>query len=113
MTTTPIYEQLLAEVTDTLERKVFEILIEHQGKAVTREDFIFLIYGRYVQKSALSSDTDDRKVREAIERLRKKDYPIHSSSGEAGYMLTTDEGAIDEYIGEQEARIARLRENIL
>ena len=113
MPTTPIYDQLLAEINDELERKVLDALSQRQGEAVTRPELVFAVFGEYVQKSELSASTHDRKIREAIERLRKKDYPIHSSSGEAGYMLTTDEDAIDEYIGEQEARIDRLRENVL
>lgn len=113
MPTTPIYDQLLQEVTDELERKVFEALSKRNGQPMTRGDLVFEIFGEYVQKSELSSNTNDRKIREAIERLRKRDFPIHSSSGEAGYMLTADEEAIDEYIGEQEARIERLRENII
>lgn len=112
MTTTPLYDALRAEVDDPLELQVFNILVEYEGKSVTRPDLVFKVFGKYVQKSELANCVEDRKIRECIERLRDKDYPIHSSSGEAGYTLTTDGEAIDEYINEQRSRMNNLERRI-
>lgn len=112
MTTHPVYDALLEEIDDALERQVFEALAEKPGQTLTRPDLVFKIFGVYVQKTELSNCAQDRKIRECIERLRDRDYPIHSSSGEAGYTLTTDDEAIDEYIAEQRSRMDHLRKRI-
>jgi len=64
MTTTPVYELLLKDVTDDLERKVLSALINHAGERVTRPQLVFEIFGKYVQSCELANNTDDRKIRE-------------------------------------------------
>jgi hypothetical protein len=112
MTTHPVYDALLEEIDDALERQVFEALAEKAGETLTRPALVFKVFGKYVQKTELSNCAEDRKIRECIEHLRDRDYPIHSSSGEAGYTLTTDDEAIDEYIAEQRSRMDNLRRRI-
>jgi len=112
MTTHPVYDALLSEIDDALERRVFEILAEKAGQTITRPDLVFAVFAVYVQQAELTNNKYDRQIRECIERLRDRDYPIHSSSGEAGYCLTTDEAAIDEYINEQRSRMNKLESRI-
>lgn len=100
MTTHPVYDLLLQEVTDELERKVLSALIDHAGEKVTRPELVFAVYAVYVQQGALSSSLEDRKIREAIERLQRREYPILASSGAAGYVLACDDTELDSYIGE-------------
>ena len=112
MTTHPVYDALLEEIDDALERQVFEILAAQAGETITRPTLVFKLFGKYIQQTQLGNCAEDRKIRECIERLRDRDYPIHSSSGEAGYTLTTDEEAIDEYINEQRSRRDHLDKRI-
>lgn len=109
----PVYEQILAEIDDELEKCVFDILLQNSGVAVTRREMILMIFDEVVQEwEDLSSNKLDRKIRKCIERLRKKDFSIVSSSGEAGYRLDLDEANMDAYIAELAARRASLTESI-
>lgn len=112
MTTTPVYDQLLSEITDDLQRRVFQALADHAGEKVTRPDLVFAVFGHYVQQGALGNNTDDRKIRECIEALQMREYPILSSSGEAGYVLLADEAELDKYVAELASRRERLSEKI-
>jgi len=100
MTTHPVYDLLLQDVTDELERKVLSALIAHAGEKITRPELVFSVYGVYVQQSSLNASLEDRKIREAIERLQRKEYPILASSGAAGYVLASDDAELDSYLGE-------------
>ena len=110
MNTHPVYDLLLQEVTEDLERKVLSALIERAGEKVTRPELVFAVYGVYVQQYALSSSLEDRKVREAIERLQRREYPILASSGEPGYALAVDDGELDTYVGEIVSRANQMRD---
>jgi hypothetical protein len=110
MTTHPVYDQLLSEVTDDLERQVLQVLIERAGTKTSRPDMVFAVFGIYVQASQLADSTEDRKIRECIERLRAT-WPIVSSSGEAGYILEDNEASILEFAKEQESRADKNRRN--
>lgn len=110
MTTHPVYDQLLSEVNDELERKVLKVLMERPGERISRPQLVFEIFGVYVQQSELSSSVEDRKIRKCIERLQKRDYPIMASSGETGYVLAADETVLDAYIAEIGSRILNMQE---
>jgi hypothetical protein len=110
MATHPVYDQLLTEITDTLERQVLQVLIERAGTKTSRSDMVFAVFGIYVQASQLADSTEDRKIRECIERLRAT-WPIVSSSGEAGYILEDNEASILEFAKEQESRADKNRRN--
>jgi hypothetical protein len=108
MTTHPIYAELLAEVTDELERDVLHILLISNPKNVTRQQFVMKIFNYFPDD--LENNQDDRKVRAAIEHLRQ-DWPIISSSGGAGYRLSEDPTEIQAFAAEQASRAERNREN--
>ena len=110
MTTHPVYDQLLAEVTDDLERKVLQVLVDRAGVRVTRPDLVLQVFGVTVEQAELSASTEDRKIRECIERLQRRDYPIMASSGTPGYVLAADETVLDAYIAEIGSRIANMQE---
>ena len=105
MSPTLIYNQLLSEVTDELERKVLIVLMFHP-EGVSRSRLIEILYGIWVPPAELANNRYDRKIRLAIEALRKS-WPIVSSSGEAGYKLTEDPKEIEDYAAEQASRAAR------
>ena len=108
--THPVYELLLKNVTDEFERSVLNVLIEHAGEKVSRPDLVAALFGITVQPGRLANSTEDRRIREAIERLQRSEYPIMASSGSAGYVLATDEADIDSYIGEIVSRQNMLKE---
>ena len=112
MQITTVYEQLIAEITDEDERKVFIILLHAEGRRLTRVELIWKVYGVVVAVDALSSSVYDRKVREIIRRLRQRDYPIVSSSGVPGYTMKASVEEMDIYIADQASRKERIQENI-
>jgi hypothetical protein len=103
MPTTKIYDDLLAQVTDELQRNVLITLIGNPS-GMTRYQMVMDIFGYWPEN--LSNDQGDRLIRKAIEALRK-DWPIVSNSGEAGYRLTENAAEIDAYALEQSSRAAR------
>lgn len=107
---TPVYDLLLRDITDDLERKVLSALIEHAGERRTRPQLVFDVFGKYVQSSELANNTDDRKIRECIENLQRREYPILASSGIAGYILVTDDKELDDYVGEIVSRANQMHE---
>jgi DNA-binding winged helix-turn-helix (wHTH) protein len=110
MTIHPVYDLLIAEITDDLERKVLEAFLEKPGERISRPDLVFAVFGVYVQQKELSSSVHDRKIRECIETLQRKSYPIVSSSGEPGYILAADDDVADAYIAEIGSRIEAMKE---
>jgi hypothetical protein len=73
---------------------------------VTRPELVQAVFGYH--PSELAGNTDDRKIREAIENLQAHEYPIVASSGAAGYTLSADEKALDTYLAEIGSRIKTL-----
>lgn len=110
MTTHPVYDQLLSEITDELERKVLQVLIDKAGTRVTRPQLVYEVFGVTVEQAELSASTEDRRIRECIESLQRRDYPIMASSGQPGYVLAADESVLDAYIAEIGSRIANMQE---
>ncbi|MBN1451265.1 MAG: hypothetical protein JW963_09640 [Anaerolineales bacterium] len=114
MARTPQYEKLLTELDagemSELERKVLEVLLKAPG-GITRRGSVRTIYGIEAQ-SNLSNDPHDRKIRKAIENLRKRMIPIVSSSGKAGYRLDTSPEAIQNMTRELKSRIAHLEQRL-
>lgn len=56
------------------------------------------------------SDTVDRQIRDAVNKLRKQGHPIISSAGQAGYWY--DPQAIDTLIADYQSRIADMSETV-
>jgi len=114
MARTPQYERLLAELDagelSELERKVFDALLKAPN-GITRRGLIRVVYSVEAQRN-LSNDPHDRKIRKAIESLRKRMIPIVSSSGKAGYRLDTSPEAIQNMIAELRSRIAHLEQRL-
>lgn len=106
-----IYERILESVDPGLERQVFDVLVANLGQKVTRERMILEIF-EVVPSELLADSTYDRKVRVCIQHLRDKDFPIVSSSGEAGYALKADENDIDQTIAELRSKIDSLQNSI-
>jgi hypothetical protein len=107
-----VYEQLIAEITDEDERKVFDVLLRADGGRVSREELVWDVYGVTIDPSKLANSVEDRKIRTIIRRLRERDYPIVSSSGEPGYTMKANPEEMDIYIAELASRKERLQEDI-
>lgn len=113
MATTPVYDLLLSEVTDEMEKAVLVALLERAGERVTRYELIEKVHGSEArakaEKHGLANSTEDRQNRECIERLQAAHYPIVSSSGHAGYILAADDETTDAYIAEIGSRIQQMQ----
>ena len=107
---TPTYEQMLDELASgeltKLQRQVFNLL-KNSPEGCTRAGLVFAIFG--YRPLNLASDTNDRKIRKAIESLRGRLIPIVSSSGEAGYRLDTSRETIRGMIAEWVSRREKLQ----
>jgi len=112
MQITTVYEQLIAEITDADEKKVFDILLQADGRRVTRAELALEVFGVVIAPEALANSVEDRKVREIIHRLRERDYPIVSSSGAAGYTMKASAEEMDIYIADQASRKEKIQDNI-
>ncbi len=112
MQITTVYEQLIAEITNEDEKKVFDLLLQADGRRVSRVELVKEVYGVDVAPESLSNSVEDRKVREIIHRLRERDYPIVSSSGAAGYTMKASAEEMDIYIADQASRKAKIQDNI-
>ena len=111
MPTHPVYDQLLSEVTDALEHRILDILLQaypNTAAGITRQQLVMTLYGYWPDN--LETDRNDRIIRKAIEHLRQ-DWPIVSSSGGAGYRLSEDPQEISAFAAEQASRAERNREN--
>jgi hypothetical protein len=91
-----------SEARDELDRTVLRILQRHVGKAarIEREFLVAMVYG---DASPYVNTVHDRRVREAIERLRER-HVILSSSGCGGYWLPESQEEAQEFIREMENR---------
>lgn len=107
----PVYENLLHELAagelTRLERQVFELLRDNPD-GLDRYQLIMKICG-YLPVS-LAGNTDDRKIRKAIEAMRRRLYPIVSTSGRPGYRLDVSREAAEKMLAELNSRINRMQE---
>jgi hypothetical protein len=107
-----IYDQILSEVTDDLERRILKYLSAHPDQPVRREQIIRDIFGRNVEREKLAADHDDRKLRLAISNLQKNGAPILASASSAGYVFSDDPEQLSAYIAELESRREELSRKI-
>ena len=117
MTTTLIYDRILAEITDQTVRDVYCVIRDHIGKehAITLDALTLTVYGN----AGLVTDdngneninpTKSRAIREAIETLREvHGIPICSNSGKAGRYLPASRAELDEFIAEHLSRAEKER----
>lgn len=108
-----VYETLLeelaaGELTD-LQRKVFQLLRDNPD-GLDRFQLVHRIFGYIPVK--IDGNTDDRKIRKSIERLRQRLFPIISTSGKPGYRLDTSREAVQKMIRELKSRRDRIDEQI-
>jgi hypothetical protein len=106
----PIYERLLAEITDDLQKQVLAIFLEHPGQRLHREQLVEMVFHKYIRRDEAANSSEDRKIRECIEILRER-WPIISSSGESGYTFQVDEEHILMFAHEQESRAEKDQRN--
>ncbi len=115
MTTTPVYEQILAELAvgelSELQERIFAALRRAYPASLSRHELVLQQYGYWPVD--INKDVKDRKIRKAIQSMRDLLIPIVSSSGEAGYRLDVSEEAIRSMIAEWRSRRGRLNERIL
>lgn len=109
----PTYENLLLELSSgeltDLQRKVYDLLKKYPD-GLSRENLVYMIYG-YLPVQ-LAGNTDDRKIRKAIERLRQRLFPIISTSAKPGYRLDFSRQAVAKMLAELQSRRDHIQEQI-
>lgn len=108
-----IYDKLLQELEagqlDDLQRRVFTLLKQNPD-GLSREQLVYNIFSYW--PGLLEGNTDDRKIRKAIQRLRERLVPIVSSSGKAGYRLDISRDGVDKMLAELRAKKTLLEQQI-
>jgi hypothetical protein len=111
--THPAYEKLLEELAkgqlNELQRNIYKLLKEHK-EGLTREQLVMQLFGYY--PGNLNDNTDVRKIRKAIETMRKRLFPIVSTSTKAGYRLDISREAVLKMIRELQARKEHIQDQI-
>lgn len=106
-----VYESLIEELAagelSVLQRSIFELLREHPD-GLDRYQLVMHIYGYIPVK--IDGNTDDRKIRKAIEKLRSRNFPIVSTSGRPGYRLDTSREAAEKMLSELHSRIKNMQQ---
>jgi hypothetical protein len=98
-----------------LEDKVLRLITDAArtpGKTITRRMLVWKTFNVNVSERELSNNRYDRQVRQAIENLRMRGYPIISSSAGKGYSIISDRDENEKMIGEMESRREALAEQI-
>jgi hypothetical protein len=115
MATHPVYERILQDLHDggeltVLEEKIVDALQKANGENVTRRALIYAVFGlRIPEHISLNNNSEDRKIRAAIQSLRSKGATmIVASSGAAGYCIDASEERAEEMAGEMEKRAREL-----
>ena len=92
-------DRMIAELPEGLCANILAILSAHTGRehALPRWLLRHAIDPRYA--GAGNSTTIDRRIRLAINQLRKAGYPICSTGGvNGGYFMARDQKELEEYI---------------
>ena len=107
--THPVYEHMLEELAGgeltELQRSLFGLLKAHP-EGLTRQELVMKIYGYW--PTDVNGNSDDRKIRKAVERMRQRLFPIVSTSSKPGYRLDTSREAVNKMIAELIHRKAKL-----
>ena len=113
MTHHPVYEKILEELASgqltDLQRRIYKLLKEHKA-GLTRRQLIAHLFGYYAEN--INDSSDDRKIRKAIEAIRKRLFPIVSTSTRAGYRLDISREAVLKMIGELQSRKQKIQVQI-
>lgn len=91
----------IPEFPTALELSVLELL-QNNPKGLRRDQLQKKIF------KSVGDPNNDRRIRMAISKLRKRNYVIASSSTEPGYRLTTDREAVRHFVAEQRKRAREL-----
>lgn len=115
MATHPVYERILRDLHEggeltALEEKIVDALQKADGENVTRRELILQVFGYSVPENiSLNNNSHDRKIRAAIQSLRKKGATmVVASSGEAGYCIDASAERAEEMAAEMEKRAREL-----
>lgn len=112
MSTTQVYDQMVATMPEDLPKRIMQVLTtaykESPGSNVTKQDIIKQAFPLPIRRPA----TEDRQLRDTIADLQLAGYPIVASSGKAGYRLAVDSEDAAEYISELESRKEQLQNKI-
>lgn len=104
-----IYERLEKELEsgelNKLQKQVFTLLKDNPA-GLSRQDLVSNIFGYWPE--TLEGNTDDRKIRKAIERLRQRLFPIVSTSSKPGYRLDISRKAVEQMLSELRSRKAHI-----
>lgn len=106
------YQSILDSIDSDLERRVFDLLAVHIGEPISRTFMISFLFGEDIEEAETGNNPRDRAIRKCIENLRSRDFPIVSTSGEAGYCLSDDPLKIDRCVAEDRSRIDRMQSKI-
>lgn len=106
-----VYDKLIQELAEgelsKLQKSIY-YLLKMYPDGLTRHQLVEKIY-EYTPTD-INSDTNDRKIRRAINHMRKRLFPIVSNSQEAGYKLDTRRETVVKMLAELSSRIANLQE---
>lgn len=106
------YQSILDSIDSELERRVFDVLARHIGDPVSRSEMISILYGEDINEDEMGNNPRDRAIRRCIENLRSRDFPIVSTSHDAGYCLSDDPLKIDRCVAEDRSRIDHMQAKI-
>ena len=109
------YAEMLHELSgelEVIERGVFLALRNHPA-GLRRQQLVAIVFQESRSPVMVNNDTKDRKIRKAIESLRKRGVPIVSSSGRAGYRLDGSEQGKQAMLRDLRSRRDRLNEMIV
>jgi len=111
---TEVYEKLLRELESELrglELAIFRAL-KNNPNGLTRSELVALVMNES-RAFTFNNDTKDRKIRKAIESMRRKGVPILSTSGKPGYRLDVSEEGKRAMVAELISRRNKLDELIM
>lgn len=103
-------EEIRAGKLKKVERMVLDALL-NAPKGLTRPELIRIVSGKEPGPN-LNFDTQDRKLRRAIEGLRDRGVIIISSGRRAGYTMFADANAMQGMMLDMKNRIARLQKRM-
>jgi hypothetical protein len=112
MTTSLTYKEIIRTMPPGLEKRIMEILDNHQGQAdrISRPMLIRALFG--ILPKNYKDSTEDRQMRRAIKTRHDMGYPVLSDSGEGGYWLPATVHEADAYVAELESRRDQLDKTI-
>ena len=100
MTTHPVYDRILSEITDETVRDVYCVIRDYVGEKhrITKEAACLVIWGKF-------DSSKERTIRECVETLHSVyGVPICTDSGKAGYYMPENERELLKWAREHNSR---------